>query len=455
MSNFQAKFISALGTANSLRGQLIRGGLGTAGVRICHATFAFIISVILARNLGTKDFGIYSFVYALVMLLAVPGQHGLSQLVLRETAKFDTEGRWDLMRGIWRWSNISGLLFSTLIFILVTSILLLIKNPFDDQKTLTIFIALWLIPLITLGNLRGAALMGLRRVALGQLPDSVVRPALLITFVIIIWNFPQFKLTSSSAMFLHAIAALIAFSFGAWILWRYRPIKLIEVTNLSYRSNIWIRSALPLALIAGLQVISTYTDIVMLGFLRSDEEVGIYRVVAQNGLLVAFVMQTIGMIVAPHFARLYTKKDSLRLQKIVTSSTQIIFLISIPMALIFSIWGIEILRFLFGEEYTSGHTALTILSIGFLIFNAFGLVGLLLQMTGHEKDTVIGLSCSAILNIILNFFLIPLYGINGAAIATVICVVISQLLLWRFVKLRLGIESSLFGMLRTPLQNNN
>lgn len=447
MPNFQSRINTALGTASSIRGQLIRGGIGIAGVRFSNAILTFLTSVILARALGTSDFGVYSFVYALIMLLCVPIQQGLAKLVIRETASAESNKDWNLMRGLWLWSTYTSLVYSVFIFILVSILVWFFKNEINHQKAITIMTALLLLPLINQISLKSSALMGLRRVAIGPLPDSVLRPGLFIFFILfVIAVLPNTELTPSNAMGIHAIAALLAFVAGVTILYRLQPQPLVSRPKPAFKSNIWVKAALPLALIAGLQVINTYTDIVMLGILRTSDEVGIYRVVAQSGMLVAFVMQTVGMIAGPYLARFYSQKDHHNLQRIFTICTRAIFVISLPIALALSIWGSQLLGLLFGEEYIKGYSALIILSTGLLLFNIIGPVGLLLEMTGHEKQAAFRMAFTAILNVILNAALIPKFGINGAAMATIISLIISQIILRKFVSTQLGIECSLLSV---------
>ena len=447
IKEFVRNFSQLFGKPGSTRYQLISGSLGIAGVRFSNTLLAFLASVILARALGANDFGVYSFVYALIMLLCVPIQQGVAKLIIRETATADSNKNWNLMRGLWQWSTYTNLVYSILISIFILTFVWFLKNQINEKKTVTIMIALLLVPFINQISLKSSALMGLRKVAIGPFPDSVLRPGLFIFLILfVITILPHAELTPSNAMGLHVIAASLALVASAAILYRLQPQPLVSHPKPVFKTNIWAKAALPLALIAGLQVINTCADIIMLGLLRTSEEVGIYRVVAQSGLLITFVMQTIGMVAGPYIARFYSQKDHHNLQKIITICTRAIFVISFPIALVLSIWGSQVLGLLFGEGYIRGHTALIILSTGLLLFNIIGPVGLLLEMTGHEKQAVIRVAFTAILNIILNLVLIPKFGINGAALATVTSLIVSQIILRKFVSTQLGIECSLLSV---------
>jgi len=85
------------------------------------------------------------------------------------------------------------------------------------------------------------------------------------------------------------------------------------------------------------------------------------------------------------------------------------------------------------------------LSVGQLINAATGSVGLLLIMTGYERDAAICVGISAVLNVVLNATLIPKWGLTGAAIATTSSMMVWNILLAIWVYRRLRIHSTALG----------
>ena len=99
---------------------------------------------------------------------------------------------------------------------------------------------------------------------------------------------------------------------------------------------------------------------------------------------------------------------------------------------------------LFGPGYTAGYTVLVLLALGVLARAATGPVQYLLAMTGHHGASVGILAFAAALALVLNVILIPAYGIEGAAVSTLIAMTVSvaamAFLAWR----KLGIRSFVF-----------
>ena len=80
-------------------------------------------------------------------------------------------------------------------------------------------------------------------------------------------------------------------------------------------------------------------------------------------------------------------------------------------------FGDDLLRF-FGSDFPAGYTALVILGIGVLTRCGVGSVGTLLVLSGHQNYNAINIAIVTAANIGLNLYLIPRYGVLGAAIAT-------------------------------------
>ena len=98
-------------------------------------------------------------------------------------------------------------------------------------------------------------------------------------------------------------------------------------------------------------------------------------------------------------------------------STKMIFFSSLPI-LIILLAVPEFILGLFGNEFKTGASALIFLTIAQFI-NAFtGSVGYILQMTGYQKYYQNVIFLGTIINIVLNYILIPIWGIAGAAIAS-------------------------------------
>lgn len=433
---------------SSFRAGLLRGSLGSIAIKVGNIALGLLLSVVLARSLGADGYGTYAFALAIVSLLAVPAQVGIPQVVVRETAAAKSVQAWGSVLGLWRWAAQAVGLFSTVVLVGGLAVVWISPVVTDPTRRATILLALPLVPLIALANLRGAALRGLGRVVLGQVPESILRPALLIAVIGVgTLLVPSGELTPEFAMAGNVGAVGVAFLSGTWLLWKIRPDSVKATSATQYKKRYWWRAAWPMALAGGLHLVNSQLDIVVLGLFRSSSEVGVYRVAVQGASFVGFGMAAVNQVMMPHFSHLHASGQEQRLESLVIRSAQAMFAIAIVPVVVFLLFGGTLLATVFGEAFSTGKTALVTLSIGQLISAGIGSVGLLLNMTGNERESLRGVAYAAVGNLILNFVLVPPLGLFGAAASTAITLTLSNILFARAVRSNLGIAS---GILASP-----
>ncbi|ULQ48301.1 oligosaccharide flippase family protein [Flagellatimonas centrodinii] len=410
-------------------------------IRVGSLAATLLGSVVLARALGPASFGIYSLALAIVTILALPAQVGIPTLLVRETARTQAAGKWSEMKGLWRWST-RVILVSSLVIAAGSSLaLFLYPRPIKPDLLWAILAGLVLVPLIALGNARGAALRGLRHIVRGQLPESVIRPLVLVLLVYAVWAGGQ-PVTADSVMAFHALAAVLAYAVGGEILRRSRPRELASVCADMAGAAGWWRAALPLALISALQVVSSQCGVIVLALFRPEAEVGLYKVAASAATIALFGMQTATMVLSPHLARTHAMGDVERLKKLTALGALVSTALTLPILVIFLAGGRGLIGMVYGEEYDSAFLPLAVLTVGQAVNAMFGCVGALLGMVGYERDAARWLSVSALVNIVLAFVLVPVLGMMGAAISSVASILVWNLAFWLIAKMRLGIDSS-------------
>lgn len=427
----------------TLKNPVAVGASGVFGLKIASTGLSFITGLLLARLLGTTGYGTYAYAITWVGILAVPGTLGMDKLLVREVALYETKSEWGLMRGLLRWANKVVLFASSGLALIAALIIIIFAGNQDKLVFVSLLIALISLPLVTLTILRQSALRGLNRVIAGQLPETLIQPVLFIVFISIAYLLFGKGLTAPWVLGINITAMGIAFSIGTWVLLKSLPHP-INITSPAYKKREWMRSAFPLMLLTGLHIINARTDIVMLGIIKGPREAGIYAVANHGAELIIFILFAVNSALAPRVVSLYTSGETKKLQDIITASTRIVLLFSLPIALTLMVFGHWFLL-LFGEAFTDGRTTLAILSAGQLVNASMGSVGLLLIMTGHERNAALGVGISAVLNIILNALLIPEWSIEGAAIATAISMVTWNILLAIWVYKKISIHSSVLG----------
>lgn len=202
---------------------------------------------------------------------------------------------------------------------------------------------------------------------------------------------------------------------------KIRKNKLKGFKSTSSKENIGsiLITAFPMFLTTGMQTIFGHTDILMLGFFSTIENVGIYIIVIKLSLLTSFLLTVINSMMAPKISELYHKDKIDELKNLAQRSSNFTFLSSLPFFIFYILFGEVILQF-FGEDFKSGYFALIILAFGHLVSSGAGSVVNFLNMTGKHLIVTYCMITVGFLNVTLNYLLIPIYGIEGAAFATMI-----------------------------------
>jgi len=349
---------------SGLRHELLRGFAGSFGLKVAHTLLNLVLSIVLARSLAPEGYGIYVFAFSVMSLLAIPVQLGLPTLLIREVARYQYAERWDLLRGILMRSNQVVLLLFLGVGLTAALVLWLLADQMSSVQLSTFAWALLLLPLIALNRLREAALQGLRRVVIGQLPEKFLLPVLLMMALGV--AVLTVGLTPPLAMGIYCIVSGVVFIIGAAMLLRALP-REARITRPRFDTPAWLRSLLPLSLLAGLHTINGQTDIFMLGILATKGEVGLYRVAFSGAALVIFTLTAVNAVLAPHIARLYSAGDDVRLQRLVTQAVRWTTIAALPVAGAFVLFGGFFLDVFFGIAYKPARSALTVLCIAQLV----------------------------------------------------------------------------------------
>lgn len=435
-------FLASTLKLGALGRQLVQGSLLGLLLRVLSVLAGLLSSVVLARALGPAEYGIYAFVFAIIAILALPVQMGLPTLVVRETAKAVVLEDWPLLRGIWAWATRVAFVGALAMVAAALCWVALFGDAMRTERAEAFLWGLPLVPLLAFGEVRAAALSGLRRIFLSTLPDQILRPLLLAGLVGAAWLAMSSAVTAKTALALSGLAASITFIIGTVFLFHARPAGYRSTLERRVEHRHWLRTIMPLAILSGLQVINQNVDLVMLGLLRSDEEAGLYRIALSASSLTIIGITAINIFIQPYVARLHTQADMPGLQHLIAGGALIACILTCPVVVFFIVFGQELLGLVFGAAYVDAYSPLVILSLGLVSTAFFGMSGVLLTMAGYERKVLVVLFTSITLNLILNAILIPAFGIQGAAAANSLSLFVLNIQLYWLAKKLTTLDST-------------
>ncbi|MFC7356140.1 oligosaccharide flippase family protein [Jejudonia soesokkakensis] len=194
---------------------------------------------------------------------------------------------------------------------------------------------------------------------------------------------------------------------------------------------------------ASLIILLTWSDKLILGIFVEEELVGIYDIAIRISALIIFSLDAINSILTPKLSTAFYKNELVKMQSEINTISKVNILVSLFVFVLIIIFNPFIFK-MFSEDFLLGQTALYIVCIAQLINSFTGPVWNIMQMTGQQKALSKILIITLIVNIFLNIVLIKEYGIEGAAIATGISIILWNITATVYIYKKLGIRTYYF-----------
>lgn len=424
----------------SLARTLARGGLAAFVIQGGGQLLRYLWQVGFARWMGVEAFGSFSFVFGWIQVLGILAGLGLTTGTLRFSSGYVSEGQWGLFRGILRRSAQITLLSGAALA--VVGSLVVLALPLSPVGRENLLLGLFLVPVMGLVNVRLEATRSTRNVARAYFPVKMALPALAGVMGFGLWAVRGSLSASDGILALGGAlgATLLIQEVG---LGRAVPPE-GRMAHPEYRTGYWLRESFPLLLIAGFVILLNETDVIMVGLLAGDEAVGLYAGAAVTARWVGFALLSANAVAAPMIASLHTGGNTEALQNLVSRVARWTFWPSLGVAAVLILGAGPVLH-LFGGEFGVARGALSILVLGQLVNACMGPVGHLMTLTGHGRQSAMVYGTAAGVNVVLDLLLIPIMGMEGAAVATAASMVLWNAWLFFLVRRNLGVHSLFLG----------
>ena len=389
-----------------------QAGISMAGFAFGQlARFGYNLAA--ARLLGAEALGVYALVVAVVQVGEVVAAAGLDASLLRFANLHDGDERRRVVASAMKMVAISALVVSALLFLLSDSIAAALHG--GRLLSLTIRSAAAAIPLSVATQVAGHAIQAFRRLAPKVVATQIVAPVALLALMV-------------GARYLSGVEAALLFPFVpsallalAWIVPGFRKSTGVG-SGAILRAPVdraMLNVALPLLAVSLFGMFSHWIDIMMLGLLTDPRTVGLYHPAARTAGLLRSVFLAFSGIAAPMFAACHARGDNEGIRRLYELVSRWVLTIVLLPALLLSAFPREALA-IFGDGFQAGATALVLLSVSALLQVWFGFGSTVLAMAGGERLSLVNQAVALLLQVCLHLLLIPRYGLNGAALSTLI-----------------------------------
>jgi len=368
--------------------------------------FLLILLILAGRYLGDVNYGIFTFSLAFVFTIEIFMDFGLSELTQRSVAR-DKSLALRYLGNLLTWK----IIVSVLVFIVLFLTINLVKS--SPEVRFTVYLLGFANILRSFKSTLRAFFRAFERFDLDCLTMYIERASLLAigTVVLVLGR----GLIFFALVFVIVRVFDLGLTFG---ILNWKIVKVIPQFNFTFLKNVQLE-ALPFGLFSVIITLYSYTDTVMLSFMRTDAEVGWYNAAHKIDEGLAIFPFIICVVLYPRLSRLFVVNKKAH-SFLSARAVKYMFITSLPLLICGVILSKNIVNILFGEQFQNSVPALQILLLGVVFIFQIRLFQIILNSIDRQKVVMYVGLMGLIINVSLNLLLIPRYGFRGAAFTTII-----------------------------------
>ncbi len=395
---------------------------------IIFVIVGYIINIWLGRRLGPEAYGIYGVVITLLTTINLFQTSGLPQATSKFIASNEDKEN-EILKSSLTLQIISTLIITVLYILLAKPIALLLNDlslvPYLQLSSL-------IFPFYGLFALYSGFYNGMhqfKRQAIINIAYSIAKLISVISFAYL------FKLSGAIAGFIAAPIVALLFGF-----------KLPKKSDLHYSFKKLIMFSIPLILFAFFITLQQSSDLFFVKALLVDKKLTGYYAANQNISVIPFyALSAFSVVLFPSISKSISEKTHEKTSQIIAQSIRYILLILLPLTFIFSATSEDIIKLLFSNNYLQGSSSLSILMFSLAFLTVYSILANILNGAGLPYKTAIISAMGIAVSFTFCYVLIPVYGLNGAALSTgigsFVAMVIAGILVYKRFKVLIPIRS--------------
>lgn len=379
-------------------------GIIIIGEIICKIVALFTI-IYLARYLHPAEFGKYSFVFAYLAFFGIITDLGLRMILVREMSR-------EALITSKLIGNTYIIKLILTVFAVILSMVIITLTSYPTDTTSYIYIAAFALLFMSFSDFYTAIFQANLKMEYNIIARIIFRILFAILVLGIIFSHGTLMQVMVVMVFSEMVKMVISYLYSRKFA---KPQFEIDFRLWKYL----FKEALPLALSSVIWIIYSQIDIVMLSPMKGDASVGIYSAAYRLFEPLVFIGSALMLSMFPLMSK-YFKNSKEKLIKSYELSVKYLLIIALPVAIGITFMADKIILLIYGTEFANAATTLQILIWGLVFIFQYRIFLDLLVAMEKQKISTLSMGVCAIVNVTLNFMLIPILSYNGAAIATLI-----------------------------------
>jgi O-antigen/teichoic acid export membrane protein len=424
---------------------------GTLAVLIMYflsGILGYLFRFLLARKLDPANYGLFYAVFSFVMFFTVFTGFGVGSALVKFIPEFQIKKKYEEIKN----SVLFTFLFQFFISLIIAAIFYLLSNwlainYFNNEAASLLLKILSVVFVLLSFNVFSSSLQGFQKIAVFASVNTVKALVLLIaTFFLFMFN-QQVIVPAYGYLIAHVVSIVFAFvmflkTFPDFFKYKLNINKKI-VKNL-------FGFGIPIALTELSYLVLSYTDTLMITYFKTLNDVAFYNVAVPIAMMLLWIFaHPLAAVMLPMSSEMWNKRHVKSLKNGLQTIHKYVMLGIIPAALVLIAFPDLVISILFGSSYIPAQNSLKVLAFGMLFYSIAFINSHVLAGIGKPSKTTKIMVTAAIANVVLNFIFIPIFGIVGAAIATVLSYILMMNLTSLELKKYIHIELPFFYFFKT------
>ncbi|HTT49076.1 MAG TPA: lipopolysaccharide biosynthesis protein [Pseudolabrys sp.] len=406
-------------------------------IRIASAGIVFVSQVLIARWMGSYEFGAYVYVSTALLLVTELVHYSLPLTAQRFIPEYTQEGSFDLLRGFLSGSRWLVFAFGTGVALLGALIIYALGPRVDAHLIWPYYFAFAALPFFALTVMSDGIARAYNWIDVALLPPYIVRP---LTFIVSVAALYAVHMPLNTTTVMAALAVTGWFVALLQVVQLDRKLKVATPPGPKrYEVKRWLGVASPIIFGWGFYTLLLSIDVLLLKQFNSEEVVAHYYAAGKVLAPVSIIIFAVAAAAGHRYTDYKVADDREGLATFAGSTVRWVFWPSLALTLMIVALGRPLLS-LFGPAFVAGYPVMVILAIGQMARAAVGPAERMLNMLGQQRACAFAYAAVFAFDLAACLLLTPIYGAIGAAIATAATFVLESVLLFAIAKRKLGLH---------------
>ncbi len=414
-------------------------------ISIISIIIGYFLRIFLSKTLSIDDFGLFYSILAFLGLFTLIRHLGLNQMLAKYIPEFIIDKDYKKIK--------SSIILSILFQLVAISIFTLLIFIFSDTISMTIFRtnqAIMILQIMVLSFLPSiffsifqSVFQGYQRIKTYAFVECIrITLTTILASILVLTGFGLVGV--AIAYLVTAIVTSIIFSI---IFFNIPNIFSSETDFSKPFIKKMFNFAIPMFASGVAYVLISNIDTFILVIFRSFKEVGLYQIALPTSQLLWVFVSAVAVVLFPLSSKLYKRNKETDLVLVIKLLMVFLFLLLLPLIVIVVVFPDIIIKVLFSEQYLEATTIIQILSINAIFYSVFTIFQTVLDGIGKQIISMKNIYLVALFNLTLNFVLVPIFGILGAAIATTTSFIVGCIMSLNSLKI-LGLKLPWYKLLK-------